>query len=199
MKLRTKLGVIFTAMTLCFSQAYADTTANASWILDYTPIIQDFPQPGIQFRSITPLLREPAAFKKAIQAFAERYRDADIDAIAGLDSRGFIFGAALAYELDLPFILVRKSGKLPGKVEKISYGLEYGKSSFEIEIDSVKPGQRILVIDDVLATGGTAEAASDLIRRLGGEVFEVACMIEISALKGRDRVTSPVFTLIAVE
>ena len=191
-------GLITATLISCAAFAQ-ETTANATWILDHTETFADFPQPGILFRSITPLLKNPEAFKKATAEFANRYRSMNIDAIAGLDSRGFIFGAALAYEMNLPFVLIRKPGKLPGDLEKISYSLEYGSASFEIEKSSLKPGQRVLVIDDVLATGGTASAACELVERLGAEVVEVACMIELSVLKGREKIGRPVFSLIAIE
>ena len=171
-------------------------TADAKWILDYVQPIPDFPKKGIVFQWYAQLLRDPIAFHKAIDAFAKRYQEMDIDAIAGLDSRGFIFGAALAYKLQVPFILVRKPGKLPGDVERIDYTLEYGTNTFEVEKDSVLPGQRVLVIDDLLATGGTAAAACALVERSGAEVAEVAVLIELGFLNGREKITQPVFSLI---
>lgn len=145
------------------------------------------------------MLLDPVAFHKAIDTFAERYRQDKLDAIVALDSRGFIFGAALAYELKLPFVMVRKAGKLPGKVERIEYELEYGKNVFEIETNSLKAGNCVLIIDDVLATGGTAHAASELLERLGATVFEVACVIELPALNGRKKLKAPVYSLLAIE
>lgn len=181
------------ASVLCFvSIAHAES----AWIEDYVTTIPNFPKPGIQFKWYAKLLKEPEAFRKAIGEFADHYRDAGIDVIAGLDSRGFIFASALAYELKLPFILIRKPGKLPGDVEKIDYSLEYGKNSFEIEKDSLSAGQKVLVIDDILATGGSVLAASALITRLGAEVAEVACLVELTALKGRERIPYPVFSLV---
>ena len=174
-------------------------TNHSTWLLDYIHPIADFPQPGVKFQWYAHLLCEPAAFSKAIHEFAARYRHFEIEAIVGLDSRGFIFGAALAYELQLPFILIRKPGKLPGKVEKIEYDLEYGHTSFEIEKDSLRPGQKVLVIDDVFATGGTARAACMLVERLGAEVVEVACLIELPIFEGRKRVLHPVFSLISID
>ena len=174
-------------------------TGDAPWIQDYLTPVPDFPQPGIVFQWYANLLKDPKAFRQAIQMFAERYRDSEITGIVGLDSRGFIFGAALAYELEVPFIMVRKPGKLPRSVERIEYSLEYGKNSFEIEVESLFPGDRVVVVDDVLATGGTARAASELVERLGAEVVEVACLIEISALHGRERISHPVYSLIAIE
>jgi adenine phosphoribosyltransferase len=175
------------------------STRHSTWILDYVHPVADFPKAGIQFQWYAHLLREPEAFARAINEFAERYRHAGVEAIAGLDSRGFIFGATLAYELKVPFVLIRKPGKLPGNVEKIDYELEYGRNSFEIERDSFHLGQKVLVIDDVLATGGTVAAACALVERLGAEVIEVACLIELPILKGRERVPYPVFSLIAID
>ncbi|MCH9626013.1 MAG: Adenine phosphoribosyltransferase [Chlamydiales bacterium] len=169
------------------------------WIQDYITPISDFPEKGIIFHWYAPLLRQPEAFEKVIKIFAKRYKNYPLDAIASLDARGFIFGAALAYELKVPLILIRKPGKLPGKVERIDYELEYGKNSFEIEINSLKPGSQVLIIDDVLATGGTAHAASTLIERLDSQVIEIACLIELPRLKGRDNVEHPVFSLIKVD
>ena len=176
-----------------------DETGECHWIRDYITPVADFPQQGILFQWYANLLKEPEAFHKAIRAFAERYRDYNLDAVAGLDSRGFIFGAALSYELKVPFVMIRKPGKLPRKVETIDYALEYGKNSLEIEVDSLMPGDRVLIIDDVLATGGTARAASDLVERLGAQVVEVACLIELPALQGRKKVRAPVYSLIAVD
>lgn len=175
-----------------------EQTKNATWILDYIHPVADFPKEGVQFQWYAHLLREPEAFSRTIIEFTERYRNANIDVIACLDSRGFIFGAALAYELKLPFILIRKPGKLPGNVEKVDYELEYGHNSFEIETDSLKPGYKVLIVDDVVATGGTAAAACALIERLGGEVVEVACLIELPFLQGRSRIVYPVFSLISI-
>lgn len=179
---------------LCAYAAFAN--ADSSWLSDYVSTIPDFPKPGIQFKWYAQLLRDPEAFRRAIGEFADRYRGSEIEAIAGLDSRGFIFGAALAYELKVPFVLVRKPGKLPGNVEKINYALEYGTNSFEMEKDSLVKGQKVLVIDDVLATGGSVLAACALINRLEAEVVEVACLVELSDLKGRERIPYPVFSLI---
>ncbi len=182
-----------------FAVETAKATGDCLWIQNFITPVPDFPKPGIMFQWYANLLKDPEAFHLAIETFAERYRNSGLDGIVGLDSRGFIFGAALAYELKVPFVLVRKSGKLPRKVERIDYSLEYGNASFEIEVDSLKPGDRVIIIDDVLATGGTASAAAELVERLGAEVVEVACLIELPVLHGREKIARPVYSLIAVD
>ena len=161
-----------------------------------TPVL-NFPKPGINFISYSNLLQSPDAFHRVIQKFADRYRDMDLNGIIGLDARGFVFGAALAYELKVPFVMIRKAGKLPRETRKINYALEYGTASFEIEVDSIKKGDQLVIIDDVLATGGTAEAAAQLVESLGGEVVEAAFLIELPFLKGRERLGRAVYSLIA--
>ncbi|MBX7067687.1 MAG: adenine phosphoribosyltransferase [Parachlamydiales bacterium] len=175
------------------------TEPKYQWIEEYIATVPDFPKPGIQFKCYPDLLRNPEAFHRVIQAFAERYRDFNLDAIVGLDSRGFIFGTALAYEMNLPFVMVRKGGKLPRKTEKVDYQLEYGKATFEIEIESIHPKERVVIIDDLLATGGTANAAGSLVERLGGQVVEVGCLIELEGLHGRENLKYPFFSLISIE
>jgi adenine phosphoribosyltransferase len=147
--------------------------------------VPDFPKPGILFYDITTLLQDPAGFKAALDALAEPFRDASVDAVAAVESRGFIFGAALADRLGKGFIPVRKVGKLPWKTERVTYDLEYGSDSLEMHADAVKPGQRVLIVDDLLATGGTAKATADLVRRLGGTVHAIAFLVELTFLKGR--------------
>lgn len=186
-------------MTLSLCAQLPATEPSNQWIEEYIATVPDFPKPGIQFKCYPDLLRDPEAFHRVIKTFAERYRDFDLDAIVGLDSRGFIFGTALAYEMNLPFVMVRKAGKLPRKVEKIDYQLEYGSTSFEIEVDSINQGDRVLIVDDLLATGGTADAAATLVERLGGEVVEVACLIELEGLHGRENLQRPFFSLISIE
>ena len=146
--------------------------------------IPDFPQPGILFRDITPLLRDPAAFRQVTAALAEPFRGR-VDAVAGVESRGFIFGAPLAAELGVGFLPVRKAGKLPGDKLALEYALEYGTSTLEIHTDAVRPGERILLVDDLLATGGTARAAAGLIEAVGGRVEGIAFVIELLFLQGR--------------
>ena len=149
--------------------------------------IPDFPQPGILFRDVTPLLADARALREVVAHFAERYRGAGIDAVAGIESRGFIFGAPLAIELGVGFVPIRKIGKLPAEKIFREYALEYGTATLEIHVDAVSPGQRVLLIDDLLATGGTAAAAAHLVQTLGGDVAAVAFLIELEFLEGRGR------------
>jgi len=149
--------------------------------------IADWPEPGVMFRDITPLLRDGEAFHALIDAFAERYADAQIDAIAGIDARGFIIGAALAYRLGCGFIPVRKAGKLPFETMCESYSLEYGAASVEVHTDAAAAGDHVLIVDDLMATGGTLLAAARLMRRLGAKIVEAAVVIGLPALGGSAR------------
>ena len=149
--------------------------------------IPDFPKPGIVFKDITPLLGNGPLFAKTINVLAERYRDQKIDTVLGIESRGFIIGAALAYKLGAGFCVVRKPGKLPYNTHSASYELEYGTDSLEIHIDAIPENARVLITDDLIATGGTAAATAQLVSKLGGEVVECAFVIELSFLKGRDK------------
>ncbi len=149
--------------------------------------IPDFPKPGIVFRDITTLLQHREAFKFALDQLMQRYTARDITAVVGIESRGFIFGAPLAAMLGLPFVLIRKPGKLPAEVVSQSYELEYGTDSVEIHKDALKKGDRAVIIDDLLATGGTAAAAAKLIESLGAEVDSFAFVVELSFLNGRDK------------
>jgi adenine phosphoribosyltransferase len=194
-----KKNILSTLTLLLLSAPLAATETHNQWVEEYIQTIPDFPKAGIQFKWYANLLKDPEAFHRVIQTFADRYREMDLQAIAGLDSRGFIFGTALAYELKIPFIMIRKPGKLPKQTEKIDYNLEYGKASFEIEVDSLKAGDRVLIMDDLLATGGTAAAAAILVERLGGQVVEVACLIELEGLHGRENLARPFFSLISIE
>ena len=159
--------------------------------------VPDFPVEGILFRDVTPLLRDPAGLREVVRAFADRYRDSGIDVIAGIESRGFLFGAPLAVELGVGFVPIRKLGKLPaGKIRR-EYALEYGSNTLEIHDDAVLPGERVLVVDDLLATGGTARASVELVRELGGEVMGLAFLIELAFLEGRRTLDGcDVFTLL---
>ncbi|NJK91402.1 MAG: adenine phosphoribosyltransferase [Blastochloris sp.] len=157
--------------------------------------IPDFPQPGIIFKDITPILQDGQLFRLAITIFSERYQRKNIEQIVAIDARGFLFASALAYVLGIGLSLVRKKGKLPYKTVQTAYDLEYGSNTVEMHIDSIKKGQRVLIVDDVLATGGTMKAAMDLVGQLGGEVVEVAFFAEIEFLQGREKLGKvPVFS-----
>lgn len=159
--------------------------------------IPDFPLPGIQFKDITTLLSNGPAFRQVIKSLADRYQNRNIDAVAGVESRGFILSAPLAYELGVGLVPIRKPGKLPAETYQIEYELEYGTNKLEIHRDAFKPGSRVLLIDDLLATGGTIAAASHLIEQVGGTVDELAFLIELTFLHGRDRLKKyPIFSLI---
>ena len=148
--------------------------------------VPDFPMEGILFRDVTPLLGDAAALREVTAHLADRYRGAGIDAVAGIESRGFIFGAPVAIELGVGFVPIRKLGKLPAEKIHREYALEYGTNTLEMHVDAVQPGQRVLLIDDLLATGGTARASAALIEAVGGEVAAVAFVIELSFLPGRE-------------
>jgi adenine phosphoribosyltransferase len=151
--------------------------------------IPDFPKPGIIFRDITPLLASPSALALSIELLANPFRGKHIDLVVGAESRGFIFGTAVACFLSAGFCLVRKPGKLPHKRISISYDLEYGKDTLEMHADAIVKGQRILIVDDVLATGGTMKACCDLVDSLGGELAGIAVLIELAGLNGRAKVS----------
>ncbi|MCH2310905.1 MAG: adenine phosphoribosyltransferase [SAR202 cluster bacterium] len=147
--------------------------------------VKDFPEPGINFRDITPVLQNPSGFKEVIDSFVDRYKSKNIQGIAGVESRGFLIAAPLAKELEVPLLLIRKKGKLPFKTKSVTYDLEYGTDSLEIHVDSVSKSDKIVLIDDLLATGGTLAAASKLIEELGGIVVELGVIIELVDLNGR--------------
>jgi len=149
--------------------------------------IPDFPKKGILFKDITTLLKDPAAFKQAIDDLTARVRHYDPEIVIGMESRGFIFAAPIAYQLDAGFVPVRKLGKLPGEVIATEYELEYGTNTLELHSDAITSGQRVLIVDDLLATGGTVSATINLVERLGGKVMAVAFLVELTALNGRDR------------
>lgn len=168
--------------------------------MDISPYIRnvpDFPHAGIQFKDVTTLLLEPKVFQYITDTFKERYASQNVDAIVGMDARGFIFGAALAYAMGLPFVLARKKGKLPADTIEESFELEYGQAILEMHIDSVKAGQRILIIDDLLATGGTTAAVVRLLERLNAVIVEAAYVVELPPLKGRERLAGvPVHSMV---
>ncbi len=164
---------------------------------DYIRDIPDFPKPGILFRDITPLLASPTAFGEAIRRMVEHYRDVPIDAIVAAEARGFIFASPLALALQVGFVPVRKPGKLPFETQAYKYQLEYGQDSLEMHVDGLRPGQRVLVVDDLLATGGTIDACCQLVERLGAQVVGCAFLIELGPLGGRQRIAPrDVFRLI---
>lgn len=152
--------------------------------------VPDFPKKGILFKDITTLLKHPAAFKASIEQLTDRVRQYTPQVVIGMESRGFIFAAPIAYRLDAGFVPVRKLGKLPGDVISTEYDLEYGTNTLELHSDAVSPGERVLIVDDLLATGGTVSATIELVERLQGEVVAVAFLVELTELKGRDRLGS---------
>ena len=159
--------------------------------------IPDFPKKGIIFKDITPLIKDKELFKEVIDILAARYKDKKIDLIACIDARGFIFGGALAYKLGVGLVPVRKQGKLPHRTKRATYDLEYGTDAVEIHEDAVMPGHRILLVDDLLATGGTAAAAANLIQEAGGDLVEIAFLIELEFLHGKDKLkNNSIFSLI---
>jgi len=159
--------------------------------------IPDFPKPGILFYDITTLLKDPKGFAALIDALAQYYIDKDIDLVLGIEARGFIFGPALAYRLNAGFVPVRKPGKLPGPKVRVTYDLEYGSDTLEIHADAIEPGQRVVLVDDLLLTGGTMEATIKLVQQLGGTIAGLGFAIELDFLKGRDRFTDyDVFSLL---
>lgn len=159
-------------------------------------IVSNFPKEGVEFRDITTLLANPEAFQICMNLFADRYREMQIDAIMGIEARGFIFGAVLASMLKIPFIPVRKHKKLPGETITIEYQKEYGTDTVEIQRNALKKGQQVVIVDDLIGTGGSAEAATQLVKQAEAEVIEVACLIELRHLKGRDKLSVPLFSII---
>ncbi|MBU0520027.1 adenine phosphoribosyltransferase [bacterium] len=149
--------------------------------------VPNFPKEGIKFFDITTLLKDGDGFRQACDQMWEPFANAGVQKIAGIESRGFIFGAAMAYTQNLPFVLFRKPGKLPAETESESYALEYGEDQIEMHVDAVSPGERILIVDDLLATGGTAAAACNLIEKLGGEVAGISMLVELTFLPGRQK------------
>ena len=169
---------------------------NAESLKQYIRDVPDFPKEGILFRDITPLLLDPKALQGAAQALAEPYRDVGVERVLGIESRGFLFGAPVAQVLGAGLVLVRKSGKLPWKTHQVSYDLEYGSDTVEMHVDAVEEGQRVLVVDDLIATGGTAAATVELARKGGADVVACAFLIELAALEGRTRLDVPVHAVL---
>lgn len=156
----------------------------------YIRSIKDFPEEGIIFRDITTVIQDPKGLKLAVDAMVDKVKNLDFDVVVGLEARGFIFGMPIAYLLGKSFVLVRKKGKLPCETISESYDLEYGKAEIEIHTDSIKPGQKVVLVDDLIATGGTIEAVIKLIERLGGEVVDCLFLVELAGLKGRERLSN---------
>ena len=154
---------------------------------DYVRSIPDFPEPGIIFRDVTSVLQDADGLRLAIDSIQEELKDVDVDVIVGTESRGFIFGVPVAYNLHKPFVPVRKKGKLPCKTISMDYDLEYGSATIEMHQDSIRPGQKVAIIDDLIATGGTVEAAAKMIESLGGQVVKIVFLMELAGLKGRER------------
>jgi adenine phosphoribosyltransferase len=164
--------------------------------------LPDWPEPGVQFRDVTPIFKDPRALRMVADAFIQRYIDSGITHIACIDARGFLFGSILAHQLNLPLVLVRKKGKLPGETIHQEYSLEYGTAAVEMQLDSVSEGDKVLIFDDLIATGGTILAACTLIKKLGADVVEAAALIDLPDLHGSSRIQEagvPVYTLLAYE
>jgi adenine phosphoribosyltransferase len=163
------------------------TRDGVDWLKSVIRDVPDFPQPGILFRDITPLLADAQALQTALEKMAEPFRHAGIELVVGVESRGFIFGAPLALMLNVGFVPVRKFGKLPAETIHVEYALEYGSNTVEIHTDALRPGQKVLIVDDLLATGGTVGATVELVERLGGVVAGIAFLVELAFLGGRQR------------
>jgi adenine phosphoribosyltransferase len=172
--------------------------SNGHWISSLVRDIPDYPQPGVTYRDITPLLGDKQGFKRCIDELVDRFRGTAVDRVLAMEARGFIVGAPVAYCLETAFIPVRKSGKLPWAVVREEYQLEYGRDKLEIHRDAIHPGERILVIDDVLATGGTAEATCRLVEALGGQVVGLGFLLELTELGGRERLQGHVVESLAL-
>lgn len=164
--------------------------------------IPDWPEPGVMFRDITPIFKDPKALRMVTDDFIQRYIDTDITHIASIDARGFLISSIMAYHLNIPLVLVRKKGKLPGDTIHAEYSLEYGNAAVEMQTDSVGPGDKVLIFDDLIATGGTILAASTLVKQLGATIYEAAALIDLPDLEGSTRIQDagiPVHTLLAYE
>jgi adenine phosphoribosyltransferase len=155
---------------------------------DYVTTIPDFPEKGIMFRDITSVLQDADGLHLAIDTMQDMIKDLDFDVVVGPESRGFIFGMPIAYNLHKPFVLIRKKGKLPRETVEKTYDLEYGTATIEMHKDSIKPGQKVLIVDDLIATGGTTKAMIEMIEELGGEVVGIAVVMELAGLKGRKKI-----------
>lgn len=163
------------------------STPCAAELLNLIRDVPDYPKPGILFRDITPLLRDPAGLSLSVELMTQPYRNKHIDIVVGAESRGFIFGTAVARNLSAGFVPIRKPGKLPCAKRGVTYALEYGTDTLEIHEDAIEKGQRVLMVDDLLATGGTMKACCELVEQLGGQIISVAFLIELAGLNGRDK------------
>ena len=169
-------------------------------IEDYVRTIPDFPEPGIQFRDITSILQNPDGLKLSVDLFMEQLNGIDFDVIVGMESRGFLFGMPVAYAMGKPFVPIRKKGKLPCDTISAEYDLEYGTATIELHRDAIAPGQRVVLIDDLIATGGTIAAGARLVEQLGGQVVKIVCLIELKGLEGRKKLEQyDVSSIIAYE
>lgn len=167
---------------------------------DYVRTIPNFPEEGVMFRDITTVLQDPEGLKLAIDGMQEKIENLEFDVIVGAESRGFLFGMPIAYNLNKAFVPVRKKGKLPAETISESYNLEYGQATLEIHKDAIKPGQKVVIVDDLIATGGTLEAIIKLVERLGGEVVRICCLIDLPELGGKEKIKDyKVDTVIAFE
>ena len=176
------------------------TTKNCDDLKSLIREVPDFPKPGILFYDITTLLKDRQGFARLIDALTEHYIDKHVDLVLGIEARGFIFGPALAYRLNAGFVPVRKPKKLPAETLKWTYDLEYGSDTLEIHMDAITPGQRVLICDDLLATGGTDRAAAEMVKSLDGEICGISFVVELDGLKGRDKLTDyDVFSLLHYE
>lgn len=164
---------------------------NGPDLAQYIRDVPDFPKSGVLFKDITTLLKEPTAFREAVDRLAAPFESVDVDVVVGMESRGFIFAAPLAYKLDAGFVPVRKTGRLPAEAVQVSYDLEYGHNTLELHRDAIQPGQRVLIVDDLLATGGTVLATMKLVQQLGGKVVGLAFLIELLYLNGRRNLIDP--------
>ncbi len=180
------------------NDARFDTSSDAQFIRDFIRTVPDWPQPGIMFRDITPVLQDRKAFRVLVDLFVHRYMDSGLDVVAGIDARGFILGAVIAYELNLGFVPIRKKGKLPHDTLSESYELEYGTGTVEIHADACRKGDRALLIDDLIATGGTMLAGVRLLERLGAQVAACAAIVDLPDLGGSARLAAAGYTPFAV-
>ncbi len=167
-------------------------------IKDKIRTIPDFPKQGVMFRDITTLLKDAQGLRDVVSAITERYKTAGVDVVVGLEARGFILGGAVAHQLGKGFVPIRKAGKLPGKTEHHEYELEYGKDKVEVHVDAIKKGEKVLVVDDLLATGGTALAAAALVAKLGGVIVEMAFVIDLPDLGGRKKIEAAGYRVFAL-